>query len=169
MVEKLRKTPEGKKLYDKAEKAAKDLGANGLTIKAEPAENLPNRGEGACNPQTGNIGVRDDLSDAKRLETLGVELGNVARAKELTDLQTNGVTKMTRDEYIKANERLEFQSVQDTAGFWKAVAKDFGQDPTQCPTYGNPDDVSKLDFNTHFNRLDEKHKESYGKQWDAAH
>jgi hypothetical protein len=83
-------------------------------------------------------------------------------------LQTKGITKMRRDQYIEAKERLEFQSLQDTARVWKAAAKACGQDASKCPTYGNPDDVLKLDFKTHFNRLSQKHKEDYGKQWDKA-
>jgi hypothetical protein len=168
MVEKLGKSPEGKELLEKAEKAAKDIGAEGLTIKAEPRENLPNSDEAACNPKTGTIGIRDDLSDAKLLESLIVELGNMARAKELADLQTTGITRMTRDQYIKAMEGMEFLSVQDTARVWKAVAEDCGQDASNCPSYGNPDDVLKLDFKTHFNRVTQSHKENYGKQWDRA-
>ena len=75
---------------------------------------------------------------------------------------------MTRDDYIEAMERLEFQSVQDTAKVWKSAAKGCGQDPSKCPSYGNPDNVLKLDFKTYFSRLSQSHKEGYGKQWDAA-
>ncbi len=168
MVDKLKASKEGEALFGKAEKAAKDAGAKGLTIKVEPQENLPDDSEAASNPKTGGIGIRDDLSDAKMLESLLVELGNITRSKELNDLQTNGVKKMTRDDYIEAMERLEFQSVQDTAKVWKSAAKGCGQDPSKCPSYGNPDDVLKLDFKTYFSRLSQSHKEGYGKQWDAA-
>ncbi|MGO8690452.1 MAG: hypothetical protein ACLQLG_12590 [Thermoguttaceae bacterium] len=169
MVDKLKKSEEGKAFFDKAEKAAKDAGADGLTIKVEPEENLPNDSEAASNPKTGGIGIRDDVSDAKMLEDLLVELGNITRSKEFNDLMTSGVKKMTRDAYIEAMEKLEFAAMQDTARLWKATAKDCDQDPSKCPTYGNPDDVLKLDFKTHFKQLSEKHKEFYGKQWDAAH
>ena len=168
MIDKLKKSLAGKALYDLAEKGAKANGADGLTIKIEPPENLPPGQEAASDMIHGQIGIRDDLSDAKALESLLVELANMARAKEFTDLQTNGIRKLTRDQYIEAMAKLEFQSMQDAVRNWKAVAKDFGQDPSNCPTYGNPDDVLKLDFRTHFNRLARAHKGVYGSQWDAA-
>ena len=37
----------------------------------------------------------------------------MAQAKSLADLQKNDVSKMTRDEYIKSAEKIEFKSVQD--------------------------------------------------------
>ncbi len=64
------------------------------------------------NPSDGRIGIRDDLSDAKMLETIIVELGNMTRDKALNDLQTNGVKKMTRDEYIQAMEKQEYESAR---------------------------------------------------------
>jgi hypothetical protein len=169
MVEKLKNTKGGKALFDKAEKVAKDAGNDGLTIKAEPKDNMPDGDEGAMNPSDGRIGIRNDLSDAKMLETIIVELGNMARGKALQDLQSNGLKKMTRDEYIEAMEKQEFESVKDTARLWKSVAQDCGQDPSECPSYGKPDDVLKMDFKTHFQELPESHKEFYGKQWDDAH
>ncbi len=45
MVAKLKNTKAGKALFDKAEKAAKDAGNDGLTIKAEPKDNLPDGAE----------------------------------------------------------------------------------------------------------------------------
>jgi len=168
MVERLKKSPKGKELYEKAEKAANANGASGLSIKVEPASNLPPNTEAASDPRHGQIGIRNDVSDASLLEDIIVELANMARARELADLETRGITKMTRDQYIEAKEKLEFQSVQDTAKVWKAAAKECGQDASKCPTYGNPDDVLNLDFKTHFKRLTRQHKEFYGSQWDNA-
>jgi hypothetical protein len=148
--------------------AAKAMGASGLNIKAEPEHNLPDRAEGAMNPTDGGIGVRNDLSDAKMLETIIVELENMAQAKALADLQRNEITKMTRHEYIEAAEKTEFQSMQDGAKVWKAVAKSFGQDVSKMPSYGDPDKLLKMGFKEHLEKLDPKHKEFYGRQWDTA-
>jgi hypothetical protein len=144
------------------------MGASGLGIKAEPSENLPGGAEGAMSPTEGGIGIRNDLDDAKALETVIVELQNMAQAKALADLQKDDVKKLTRDQYIRAAERIEFKSLQDGANVWKAVAKGFGQSATRMPTYGDPDAVLKMDFNDHFQRLAPSHKEGYGEQWDAA-
>jgi hypothetical protein len=168
MLDRLKKCLQGKELFDKAEKAAKANGASGVTVKVEPPSNLPPNTESACDPQHGQIGIRDDVSKPSLLEDIIVELGNVTRAKQFADLDTKGIANMTRDDYIQAKEKLEFESVQDTARVWKAAAKDCGQDPSKCPTYGNPDDVLKMSFKAHFNRLSQEHKKRYGKQWDEA-
>jgi hypothetical protein len=167
-VAKLRKTDAGKTLFDRAEKAAKAMGASGLGIKAEPPDNLPGGAEGAMSPTQGGIGIRNDLDDAKALETVIVELQNMAQAKALADLQKNDVTKMRRDEYIKAAEKIEFKSIQDAANVWKAVAQGFGESPARMPTYGDANGILKMDFNDHFKKLAPSHKENYGQQWDAA-
>ena len=84
MVDKLKNSKEGKSLFDKAEKAAKGMGHVGpQPSESEPAENLPAGAERAqSNPGDGGIGIRDDLSDAKALETVVVELENMAQAEE---------------------------------------------------------------------------------------
>jgi hypothetical protein len=168
MLARLKRSPRGRELFEKAEKAAKANGASGVTVKVEPESNLPPNAESACDPQHGQIGIRDDVSKPSLLEDIIVELENLTKAKQFTDLDTKGITRLTRDDYIRAKERLEFESVQDTARVWKAAAEDCGQDPSKCPTYGNPDDVLKMDFDTHFNRLSREHKERYGNQWDEA-
>ncbi len=119
-------------------------------------------------PTQGGIGIRNDLDDAKALETVIVELQNMAQAKALADLQKNDVTKMRRDEYIKAAEKIEFKSIQDAANVWKAVAQGFGESPARMPTYGDANGILKMDFNDHFKKLAPSHKENYGQQWDAA-
>ena len=74
-VDKLKKTEAGKgPFFDRADKAAKAMGASGLGINAEPQENLPAGSEGAISPTEGGIGIRNDLGDDKALETLIVEL-----------------------------------------------------------------------------------------------
>jgi hypothetical protein len=167
MVDKFKKLKDGKALCDRAEKAAKANGAAGLTLKIEPPENLPPDAEAASDLQHGQIGIRDDLSDAKMLESIIIELSNIARTSALDALDKD-ITKMTRDAYIEAVERVEFQSVKDTAAIWKAVAKEFGQDPADCPTYGNTDDVANLDFKTFFDQVRRSHKEFNGRKWDDA-
>jgi hypothetical protein len=167
MVVALTKTDEGKKLYASAKKSAKALGADDLTIKLDKRENLPN-GDAAMNPRTGTVGIPDDASDAAMLEDMLVELSNMAKAKDFADLQSTGIKKLSRDEYIEAMEKPEFESLQNAARLWKAVAKACGQDPSRMPTYKNPDEVLKMDFKTHFSQVAKSQKDEYGRQWDRA-
>jgi uncharacterized protein (DUF2147 family) len=102
------------------------------------------------------------------LEDILVELSNMTKSKEFADLQSKGIKQFTRAKYIEAMEQSEFESAQSAARVWKSVAREFGQDPTKMPTYGKPDDVLKLDFKTHFDKVKREHKEGYGRQWDQA-
>jgi hypothetical protein len=167
LVEKLRKTDDGKKLYDAAEKGAKAAGADELLLRIEPPERLPGT-DAAIDPRHGAIGIPDGASNASMLEGLLVELINMTKAKELVELQLKRIKEMKRAEYIEAMERLEFKSAQNAARIWKTLAKDFGQDSSRMPTYKNPSDFLKLDFKDHFDSLNKEHKERYGRQWDAA-
>jgi hypothetical protein len=167
LIEKLRKTDDGKKLYDAAEKGAKAAGADDLLLRIEPLERLPGT-DAAMDPRHGAIGIPDGASDASMLEGLVVELNNMTKAKELVELQSKRVKELKRDEYIEAMERLEFKSAQNATRLWKSLAKNFGQDPSRMPTYKNPSDFLKIDFKDHFDSLSKEHKERYGRQWDAA-
>ncbi len=161
MVDRLIRTPEGLKLYQAAKKA-KGRGAEGLEIKLDKIAGA------AMDPKNGIIAIPENGSEASMLEDILVELHNMTKAKEFNELQSKGIKQLSRDKYIEAMEKWEFDSVQGAARLWKGIAKSSGQDPAKMPEYGDTDEVLKLTFKQHFEKLQPAHKENYGRQWDAA-
>lgn len=115
--------------------------------------------------QSGTITIDQNTDKCTQVESLCFELNNLARKSEF-EAADKSITTVKREEFIRAQEKIEYDGLQDTL---KAIDK--CKDEWGCKNHKFDLEGFKAakNFDDYYkNFLRNSHKEHYGKWWDSV-
>jgi hypothetical protein len=112
---------------------------------------------------TGTITIKK-MDPCSEVDKLIIELSNLSHKADFAKINSDvAAGKLSRDEYIKGNEKLEYDGVKTALKAFDKCSKTWG-----CKTSSFEWARSAKDFNDYFKSfLGNNHKEHYGKFWDS--
>jgi hypothetical protein len=124
--------------------------------------------EGSAGLNTGKITVKDTKDKCNDTETVFFELANMAAKSKFEAVSADAAAgKLSREEYTKAYEKIEYDNVQKTLAAIDKCKKKWG-----CESYTFSFDSMRpaKDFDDYYkNYVSERHKDYYRKAWDSRY
>lgn len=158
LLDQIRKCDGGLDILKKAKKANgnKDVG---VVIR-------PSTFGGKALFNEGKVLVRKGDPRCTQIETVLFEMGNWHRKKDFDNISSEAAKgNLSREEYIRKNEKLEYDNVQDTI---KATTKCKEKWGCKSHTFDFDSMRSAKNFEDYYkNYLRANHKEYWGKAWDS--
>jgi hypothetical protein len=156
LLDNLKKGDGGTGVWDKAKKAN---GGRDPSIKKGTAGT-----GGQVNTDTGEITLDSSLDKCFATQILIQELSNLSHKADFDKAtQDAAAGNLSREEFVRAYERAEYDGVKNVITAFDASKRTWG-----CNTCEKEWARSVKDFDDYYNNyLSKSHKENYGKWWDA--
>jgi hypothetical protein len=124
---------------------------------------------GSVDYTTGTITLDPGFDKCNTIETLIQELSNLSHKADFEAAGTQcGAGTLSREDYIKANEKAEYDGVRRALQAEAACTKKWGCTKNSF-SYAGITGKATTDFNEYYDKwLSTDHKEYWGKAWDAS-
>jgi len=125
---------------------------------------------GSVNTGTGVITLDDKYDKCNTIETLIQETSNMSHKADFDKVDADAAAgKLSRDEYIRAKEKIEYQGVQKALQAEKACTAKWGCSKNSF-SYASVTDSQATNFDDYFNHwLGSDHKDYWGNAWDSRY
>ncbi len=162
LQDKLKKCDGGTDILNKAKKA--NNGKDPVVKVGTPSSGF----DAETDTSSGTITISKNSDTCTATESLIFELANMSRKSDFDKVDQDAAAgKLSREEYIKANERIEYENVKDILKATDSCKKAWG-----CTNHAFDFEGFRgaKDFDDYYkNYLSNSHKDHYGKIWDTSY